>query len=129
VKYELSNLEAKRIFEEKGWPWSEQFLSATITPLKRRQTSSQRGYYWASLQAFGSSLGYTARESEVWLHNAVKCEAFGVKQKRHIGRSVVEVPKKRSSEAARDEYSELIETLIYLAAEAGYVVEPAHANI
>ncbi len=95
-------------------------ISVTIKPLTKAQTESQRGIYWASLHEFGEYLGYTKRESETFLHNAVLCYAYGVKETKRIGGSVVEIPNQRSSKANRDEYSELIQALSVVAAGAGF---------
>jgi len=92
---------------------------------KDGQTNPQRKYYWRSLNAWGRELGYTVKETEMYLHNSILCEAYGVKECKRIGRSIIEIPNQRSSKSNREDYSLLIETLILVAAETGFAIEPA----
>jgi hypothetical protein len=99
--------------EAADWPLG---VDIKITKAKAAQTDSQRGLYWATLKEWGKTLGYSARESETLLHNAVLCEAYGVKETRTLYGHVIEIPRLRSSKAKRDEYSTLLETLLRLSA-------------
>lgn len=110
-------------------------IEMTIVEIKPAHTDSMRAYYWTSLHAFGTWLGYSARETEAMLHPLMCAECFGQEGAREIrwkGRAWCwPVPKETSSKDAdgrkrdRETYSALIETLIRFAAEQGYVVMPA----
>jgi len=89
----------------------------TIIPIKPKHTDEQRGYYWPSLRLWGSEIGYSVKESEDWLHNAVCCETFGVLKILRVKGSLIEVPKETSKRLTIEQYSQLIETLLRLAAE------------
>jgi len=93
--------------------------------VKAHQSDSQRHYYWMCLKLWGDSIGFSARESEEILHRAVLCEAFGVKETRMVRGSTIEIPNQRSSRLSREDYSLLIETMIRMAAENGFVVPSA----
>lgn len=99
-------------------------LDVEVKPIKSKHTDPQRGYYWRSLHFWGGCLGYTAKESETLLHLAVCCEAFGVKETRRIGNSVVEIPNHTSSKLHRDDYSLLIDRMLQMAAVSGVNVPP-----
>lgn len=119
---ELSDIESKAVLG----------LQIDVSPLKRRHSDSQRGAYWASLHEFAAHLGYSKREAETLLHEIILCETYGTKEAREIvaGGQAYRwpVPAERSSVDAdgrpRDveTYSELIETLMRVAAEHGYVL-------
>lgn len=93
--------------------------------IKPHQSDAQRGYYWASMTHWGREIGYSAKETEMWLHNAVLCEAFGVKETRSLRGMQYEIPKLRSSRLSRDDYSLLIETMLRMAAEMGITLPEA----
>jgi hypothetical protein len=93
-----------------------------IKPAKVRQTDDQRGYYWLSLHYWGNEAGYSAKEAETWLHNAVCCEAFGVAKRMQVGGSLVEIPNQTSSKLGIEDYSLLIETMIRMAAHDGVAI-------
>lgn len=107
-------------------------LQIDVAPMKRKHTSEQQRAYWASLHEFGRFLGYSARETETLLHEAMLCECFGsagVKEMRVRGQvHSWPVPAERSSKDAdgrpRDveTYSALIETLLRVAAEHGFII-------
>lgn len=112
--------------------WSE-FLGGmgyqlTLEQIKPKQTDSQRGMYWASLHEFGKHLGYDARETEAILHNHILCCAYGVKETREIGGSRIEIPNERSSKQNREDYAHLIDTLMRVAAEEGFYIEPSRSH-
>ena len=94
-----------------------------IKEAKEAQTDSQRSYYWVSLHKWGEHLGYSKGESERWLHGAVLNEAFGTRETKTIGHVRIDIPNLRSSQAKRDEYSELIRVLIDLAGDNGFHIE------
>lgn len=98
-----------------------------IEKRKPHQSDAQRAYYWRSLKAWGNDMGYTARETEIYVHPAVCAEAFGIKETRRFLNREVVIPKQTSSRLDKEAYSRLIETMIYLAAQHGYVVEPPAA--
>ena len=96
---------------------SKKGVSLEITALKKHQTITQKGYYWANLRRMAKDIGMTPDE----LHNEMLCEAFGsdevatpfgIKRRPHI----------RSSECDRDKYSDLIETMIRVADSIGYLI-------
>jgi hypothetical protein len=103
-----------------------------VAPLKRKHTSEQQRAYWKFLHEVGRHLGYSARETETLLHDAMLVECFGsagAKQMRVRGEVYSwPVPAERSSKdadgRARDveTYSALIETLLRVAAEHGYLI-------
>ncbi len=96
----------------------------TIEAIKPRQTDPQRGYYWQAINAWGKEIGYDAEDTEEILHNEIKCRAYGVAATvRRLDGTVRKKPKKRSRNANRDEYSDLIEVLLRVAAENDYYIE------
>lgn len=107
-------------------------LQIDVAPLKRKHTSEQQRTYWKFLHEFGRFLGYSAREVETLLHDALLVECFGSAGVREMRvRGEVHhwpVPAERSSKdaagRARDveTYSALIETLLRVAAEHGYLI-------
>jgi len=100
-------------------------MSIEVKKTSPKHTDDQRGFYWQSLKWWGNEMGYSAKESEYWIHNAVCCEAFGVAgEKRFYGVSV-EIPEKTSSKLDRDDYSKLIDTMLRLAAEDGITIPDA----
>ena len=108
-------------------------LQIDLAPLKRRHSDSQRGAYWAALHEFGKHVGYSARETETLLHEAILAECYGTAGAKEImvrGKAYHwPVPAERSSKDADgrardvDTYSALIETLLRVAAEYGYVIQ------
>ena len=82
----------------------------------------QKGYYWAMMNLWGRSLGYDRQEIQDILHRAVKCRAFGVEKEIDYGGMVIQVPKKRSRDATKSEYQMLIDAMIIMAAEDGFVI-------
>jgi len=117
--------QAKWLFNRLGWDWSDSWLGAKVTPIKAKHTRSQQGKYWACLHEYGLWAGYSKGEVETHLHNAILCNAYGHGQPRMILGVMTAIPKQRSSSADIDEYSELIETLIRVAAEDGYTFRQA----
>jgi hypothetical protein len=101
-------------------PWDDLLdglgFKVTFEKIVAHQTDSQRSKYWATLNEWGDALGYTRKETETWLHNAVLCECFGVKETRVVRGMPIEIPELRSSRLNREEYSRLIETVLMLSA-------------
>lgn len=94
-------------------------LTLELEPSKTEKTDSQRGYYWRSCQIAAKELGLSQDE----LHMVIKRECFGSEI---VETKLGPVERIKSSEdAKRDEYSDLIETLIRCCAFAGHTVEPA----
>ena len=108
-------------------------LQIELAPMRRKHSGEQRGAYWSAVHQLGRHLGYSARESETLLHDAILAECYGVAGAREItmGGKVYSWPRpaERSSRkpdgGPRDvqTYSELIETVLRLAAEYGCVIE------
>jgi len=94
-------------------------ITITIEPIVHPHTHRQRSYYWMWLREFAAYCGTTPDET----HDEILCLTYGteyIETKFGIKRR----PQKRSSQANRVEYSELIETLIRVAAEMGFQVPP-----
>lgn len=110
-------------------------IELTVEPIKPAHSNEMRAYYWMSLHAFGSWLGYSTRETEAMLHQVMCAECFGQDGEREItwrGKAYCwPVPRETSSKDAEgrkrdaETYSMLIETLIRFAGEQGYLVAPA----
>lgn len=108
-------------------------LQVEVTPIRQRHTTSQRGAYWACLNVLGRELGYSARETEDYLHPVICAETWGVKDHRTIQCRGEQyswpVPAETSSKDAdgkvRDAltYGALIDTLLRFGAEYGVVLE------
>lgn len=71
-------------------------------------SSEQQSYYWTVLNQWGREQGYTGRETEEIVHNAVLCEAFGVKKRLQYRGHIRELPNRRSSRLSISDYSYLI---------------------
>ena len=99
-------------------------LEIEVRAIRPKHTQEQQGYYWQALHFWGREIGYSAKESEVYLHSSVCCEAFGVERKLKIRGSVIEIPKRSSSKLTRADYSLLIDTMIRMASQYGVTIEP-----
>ena len=97
----------------------------TVEPVAEPQTLKQRGQYWSALHEFGEHCGYTRRESEVIIHEELLRSTFGVYETRDLFGRLRTLPRQRSANAHRTDYSALIEALIRLAADHGYVIDTA----
>ena len=94
-------------------------IDITIEPLVYDHTKSQSRYYHKYCREFANYTGNTHDE----MHDEILCAAYGseiVQTKIGPRRR----PLKRSSDAKRTEYSVLIDTLIRIAAECGFVIPP-----
>lgn len=99
---------------------AERGIQCTVEPLKLDQTDQQRGYYWMWLRNFANFCGATPDET----HEHILCEAFGASYHRTM-LGLMKRPIQRSSESKREDYSHLIETLIRVAAEMGFIIPPS----
>ena len=98
-------------------------ITIEVKVFKPRHTSEQQGKYWASLKEWGKQLGYSAKESEEILHEAVLCETYGTEKTVQYRGRIRQIPKKRSHDRDIEEYSELIETMMRMASEDGVYIE------
>ena len=78
---------------------------------KAMHSDEQRGLYWATLHAYGDKCGYSRKESDLMLHNAVLCEAYGIKRYANYRGMLWPVPRERSAKQSTEKYSTLIDTL------------------
>ncbi len=99
-------------------------LVLTIKPPMRFKSRSQENYYRKWCREFAKHCGLTPDE----MHEEILCITYGseeVETKFGTRRR----PAQRSSSASVKEYSELVETLIRVAAEMGFAVPPADTRI
>ena len=99
-------------------------LMLTIKPPMRFKTRSQENYYRKWCGQFAKHCGLTPDE----MHDELLCIAYGseeVQTKFGLRRR----PLKRSSSASVKEYSELVDTLIRVAAEMGFAVPLADTRV
>jgi len=92
-------------------------VKLTVDKIKRQRTRQQENYYHKWVNEFGKFCGMTHDE----MHEELLCRAYGsedVNTKLGFKRR----PLKRSSQASKAKYSELIDTLIITAAELGFAV-------
>lgn len=98
-------------------------LIVEISRVRGLHTEAQRKHYWALLHELGLSLGYTARESEIVLHNHMLCEAFGTDHTLKFRNVSWPVPRVRSRDLDTAQYSQLIDVLERVAAENGVGID------
>lgn len=99
-------------------------ITLRIEPLRLERTCQQERYYRKWCREFAHHCGYEADE----MHEILLRKAFGTETfKGRYGK--VRRPTKRSGDAERGEYSELIETLIRTAAEEGFVIPPPQPQL
>lgn len=99
-------------------------LVLTIKPPMRFKTRSQENYYRKWCGQFAKHCGLTPDE----MHEEILCITYGseeVETKFGTRRR----PAQRSSSASVKEYSELVETLIRVAAEMGFAVPPPDTRL
>ena len=99
-------------------------LVLTIKPPMRFKTRSQENYYRKWCGQFAKYCGLTPDE----MHEEILCITYGseeVETKFGTRRR----PVQRSSSASVKEYSELVETLIRVAAEMGFAVPPPDTRL
>jgi hypothetical protein len=94
-------------------------IVVTIEPMVSHHTDQQRGYYHMWKRAFADYTGNSPDE----VHEHILGECFGTEYKRTM-LGIMKRPLQRSSESSRTDYSQLIETLIRVAAEMGFTIPP-----
>lgn len=95
-------------------------LTIEVLPTKLNHTDSQRRYYRKWCGEFAKFTGNTPDE----MHEHMLSTTYGTEiVETRLGQ--FQRPVQRSSESSRTEYSELIETMIRIAANFGFVVPPA----
>jgi hypothetical protein len=88
-------------------------------PLRTRRSRSQENYYRKYCNAFGKFCGLTPDE----MHEELLCQCYGsIEVETRFG--VKRRPAKRSADATRGDFSDLIETLCRIAAEVGFQIPP-----
>jgi len=91
-----------------------------IKPMKAARTRPQENYYRKWCAEFARFCGMTPDE----MHEEMLCQCYGSTE--HATKfGLRRRPAKRSSDASKTDYSELIETLCRIAAEVGFYVPPA----
>lgn len=94
-------------------------IRVSISPYKPERTREQENYYRKRVAEFASFCGTTPDE----MHEYMLCEAFGSEEvPTRVG--VFRRPLRRSSSARVDEYAALIDTLIRIAGDMGFTVQP-----
>ena len=92
-------------------------VKVVIDKIKRQRTRQQENYYHKWVTEFGKFCGMTHDE----MHEEMLCRAYGSEDvNTRLGYK--RRPLKRSSQANRAKYAELIDTLIITAAELGFAV-------
>ena len=90
-----------------------------VKPLKTKRTRPQENYYRKYCGMFAKFCGMTPDE----MHDEILCQCYGSEEcETKFG--VKRRPVKRSSDATRGDYSELIETLCRVAAQMDYHIPP-----
>jgi hypothetical protein len=98
---------------------SKHGVTIEVKPLKTRRSRPQENYYRKWCGGFAKFCGLTPDE----MHNELLCQCYG-SEEINTKFGVVRRPVKRSNDATRGDYSELIETLCRVAAQMGYDVPP-----
>ena len=95
-------------------------ITIEVKPLKTKRTRPQENYYRKHCAMFAKYCGMTPDE----MHDEMLCQCYGSEEcETKFG--VKRRPAKRSSDATRGDYSELIETLCRVAAQMDYYIPPA----
>jgi hypothetical protein len=95
-------------------------VTIEIKPLRSERTRPQENYYRKYCGEFARFCGMTPDE----MHEEMLCQCYGSTE--HATKfGMRRRPVKRSNDASRGDYSELIETLCRVAAEIGYYIPPA----
>ncbi len=95
-----------------------------VDKTKKKRTRQQENYYHKWVTEFGKFCGMTHDE----MHEEMLCRAYGSEEV-NTRFGFKRRPLKRSSQANRAKYAELIDTLIITAAEMGFAVpEPRGDN-
>ena len=94
-------------------------VTVEVKPLKTKRTRPQENYYRKYCGMFAKFCGLTPDE----MHDEILCQCYGSEEcETKFG--VKRRPVKRSSDATRGDYSELIETLCRIAAQMDYHIPP-----
>jgi hypothetical protein len=97
-------------------------MTVDLKPQKTNRSRPQENYYRKWSRDFGKHVGLTPNE----MHEEILCLHFG-SQDVETPFGVKRRPTQRSNTSNREEYTELIETLIRVAAEMDYTIpEPRH---
>ncbi len=95
-------------------------VTIEIRPLVYKRTRPQENYYRKWCREFADFCGSSPDK----MHNDLLCECFGSEWLLPKFGAPIQVPEMRSEDSMREEYSTLIETLIRVAAELGFMVPP-----
>ena len=94
-------------------------VTLEVKPLRTHRSRPQENYYRKWCGGFAKFCGLTPDE----MHNEILCQYYGSEEvDTRFG--IKRRPVKRSGDATRGDYSELIETLCRVASEMGYSVPP-----
>ena len=94
-------------------------ITVEVAPLKLHHSRPQENYYRKWVRELANHIGNTPDE----MHNYLLGECYG-REAVDTGLGLMVRPLQRSSTAEREEYGELIETLIRVAAWHEFVVPP-----
>ena len=98
---------------------SKHGVTLEVKPLRTHRSRPQENYYRKWCGGFAKFCGLTPDE----MHNELLCQCYG-SEEIDTKFGAVRRPVKRSNDATRGDYSELIETLCRVAAQMGYDVPP-----
>jgi len=94
-------------------------VALELSPIKSSRTRRQESYYRKWCNAFAKHCGMTPDE----MHDEMLCQTYGSTEiETQFGYR--RRPNKRSGDSSRHDYSELIDTLIRIAAEMDFHVPP-----
>ena len=99
---------------------SKHGITIEVKPLKTKRTRPQENYYRKYCAMFAKHCGMTPDE----MHDEMLCQCYG-SDEYQTKFGVKRRPARRSSDATRGDYSELIETLCRVAAQMDYYIPPA----
>lgn len=105
--------ELQRLLESLG----PRGIEVVVKRAQRHHSDAQRGYYHMCVGILANHLGMSHDEC----HEQILIEWAGSETKEFMGREV-QVPRARSSRLPTEAYSELIETMLRVAAWAGVVI-------
>lgn len=98
---------------------SKHGITLELKPLKTRRSRPQENYYRQWCGKFASYCGLTPDE----MHEEMLCQCYG-SEIRETKFGEKRRPRKRSNDATRGDFSDLIETLCRIAAEMGFDIPP-----
>lgn len=94
-------------------------ITIEITPIKFQRSRAQENYYRKHCAGFAHFCGMTPDE----MHEEILCQTYGSTE-HATPFGIKRRPAKRSGDATRGQYSDLIETLCRVAAEMGHYIPP-----